>query len=487
VVDGASKFSPSRLSVMIRIQGKFSRRELLQVGSLSSMGLSFSQWMGNQAVAANSMTPEFAATLQARGIAGSFGKAKRCIVLFMLGGPPQHETWDPKPDAPAEVRGEFKPIATATPGLHVGDLMPLTAKLTNHIAVLRAMATDDNAHSASGYWMLTGYPHSPKNAENSLPGPPNDWPCMAAVVRHLKGDAGPLPGSIRLPEEIWNTGRLPWPGQDAGWLGSHADPWLVSCDPNAPDFRVPDIALPAELTTQRFEQRKDFLAQLNRSLDKIQASPTLERWGTWQNKAIDLIRTKETQNAFSLDQETAATKDRYGRNRFGQSVLLARRLVESGVSLVQVNWTRWKDDPDNAPAWDTHAKNAERLKTALMPPMDQAYSALLEDLLQRGMLDDTLVVWMGEFGRSPKHNASGGRDHWGHVFSGALAGGGIQGGTVYGASDRQGAYPLDGRVEPQDITATVYHCLGFAPSTEIHDRLGRPLAISKGSPIEAIL
>lgn len=472
---------------MIRIQGKFSRRELLQVGSLSSMGLSFSQWMGNQAVAANSMTPEFAATLQARGIAGSFGKAKRCIVLFMLGGPPQHETWDPKPDAPAEVRGEFKPIATATPGLHVGERMPLTAKLTNHIAVLRAMATDDNAHSASGYWMLTGYPHSPKNAENSLPGPPNDWPCMAAVVRHLKGDAGPLPGSIRLPEEIWNTGRLPWPGQDAGWLGSHADPWLVSCDPNAPDFRVPDIALPAELTTQRFEQRKDFLAQLNRSLDKIQASPTLERWGTWQNKAIDLIRTKETQNAFSLDQETAATKDRYGRNRFGQSVLLARRLVESGVSLVQVNWTRWKDDPDNAPAWDTHAKNAERLKTALMPPMDQAYSALLEDLLQRGMLDDTLVVWMGEFGRSPKHNASGGRDHWGHVFSGALAGGGIQGGTVYGASDRQGAYPLDGRVEPQDITATVYHCLGFAPSTEIHDRLGRPLAISKGSPIEAIL
>ncbi|MFM7929648.1 MAG: DUF1501 domain-containing protein, partial [Pirellula sp.] len=190
---------------MIRIQGKYSRRELLKVGSLSSMGLSLSQWMANQASANNAITPEFTNALQARGIAGSFGKAKRCIVLFMLGGPPQHETWDPKPDAPAEVRGDFKPIATATPGLHVGELMPQTAKLTNHIAVLRAMATDDNAHSASGYWMLTGYPHSPKNAENSLPGPPNDWPCMAAVVRHLKGDAGPLPGSIRLPEEIWNT------------------------------------------------------------------------------------------------------------------------------------------------------------------------------------------------------------------------------------------------------------------------------------------
>jgi len=468
-------------------RGNPSRREWLRIGSLSSLGLSASQLLANQANAQSTVTPAVVAALQAKGIAGSFGKAKRCIVLFMLGGPPQHETWDPKPEAPAEIRGDFKPIATATPGLLVGELMPQTAKWTNHIAVLRAMATDDNAHSASGYWMLTGNPHSPKNAENSLPGPPNDWPCMAAVVRHLKGDAGPLPGSIRLPEEIWNTGRLLWPGQDAGWLGSHADPWLVNCDPNAPDFRIPDIALPAELTSERFAQRRDFLSQLNRSLDKMQSSPQLQRWGAWQSKAIDLIRTKETQNAFSIDQESQATRDRYGRNRFGQSVLLARRLVESGVSLVQVNWTRWKDDPDNAPAWDTHAKNAERLKTVLMPPMDQAYSALLEDLHQRGMLDDTLVVWIGEFGRSPKHNPSGGRDHWGHVFSGALAGGGVQGGAVYGASDRQGAFPLDGRVEPQDLTATVFHCLGFPPNTEIHDRLGRPLAISKGSPIEAIL
>ena len=468
-------------------RGGFSRREWLQLGSLSSFGITLSQVLANQASASGAISPEIVAQQQAKGIAGSFGKAKRCIVLFMLGGPPQHETWDPKPDAPAEVRGEFRAIPTATPGLHVGELMPQTAKLTNHIAVLRAMATDDNAHSASGYWMLTGNPHSPKNAENSLPGPPNDWPCMAAVVRHLKGDAGALPGSIRLPEEIWNTGRLLWPGQDAGWLGSHADPWLVNCDPNAPDFRVPDIALPADLSIERFAQRRGFLSQLNRSLDKIQGDPSLQRWGAWQNKAIDLIRTKETQNAFSIDQESQATRDRYGRNRFGQSVLLARRLVESGVSLVQVNWTRWKDDPDNAPAWDTHAKNAERLKTALMPPMDQAYSALLEDLLARGMLDDTLVIWMGEFGRSPKHNPSGGRDHWGHVFSGALAGGGVQGGVVHGVSDRQGAYPLDGRVEPQDLTATVFHCLGFAPSTEIRDRLGRPLAISKGTPIDAIL
>lgn len=460
-----------------------SRREWLRVGALGAFGLSLPQLLNQRALAASPpQADKLGANLQS-----SFGKAKNCIVLFLLGGPPQHETWDPKPDAPAEIRGEFKPIPTATPGLHVGELMPLTAKLTDKIAVLRAMATDDNAHSSSGYWMLTGYPHSPKNQENALPGAPNDWPSMAAVVRHLRGDRGPLPGSIRLPEEIWNTGRLVWPGQDAGWLGSHDDPWLVNCDPSQADFKVPDIALPADLTPERFAERRTFLSQLNRRLDQLQAHPNLERWGTWQSKAIDLIRTHDAQRAFAIEQETDQVRDRYGRNRFGQSVLLARRLVESGVSLVQVNWTRWKSDEDVAPAWDTHAKNAERLKTSLMPPMDQAYSALLEDLEQRGMLDETLVVWIGEFGRSPKINASGGRDHWGHVFSGALAGGGVRGGTVYGASDRQGAYPLDGRVEPQDLTATIYHCLGYAPSTEIRDRLGRPLAISKGSPIEAVL
>lgn len=465
-----------------------SRREWMRVGALGTFGIGLPQWLANQSAHANPFRSDGPSTeMLDASLATSFGKAKHCIVLFLLGGPPQHETWDPKPEAPSEIRGEFKTIATATPGLHVGELMPLTAKRTDKIAVLRALSTDDNAHSSSGYWMLTGHPHSPKNQENALPGAPNDWPSMAAVVRHLRGDRSALPGSIRLPEEIWNTGKIVWPGQDAGWLGSHCDPWLITCDPNANDFRVPDIALPVDVTPERFAERRSFLDHLNRRLDLVQSHPTMERWGNWQSKAIDLIRTREAQQAFEIHQEPDAVRDRYGRNRFGQSVLLARRLIESGVSLVQVNWTRSPTDEDVAPAWDTHAKNAERLKTALMPTMDQAYSALLEDLEQRGLLDETLVVWMGEFGRSPKINPSGGRDHWGHVFSAALAGGGIRGGTVYGASDRQGAFPLDGRVEPQDLTATIFHCLGFAPATEIRDRLGRPLAISKGSPIDAIL
>lgn len=462
-----------------------SRREWLRVGGLSAFGLGLPQLLHGRC---------HAAMADGSPLANSFGKARSCIVLFMLGGPPQHETWDPKPDAPTEIRGELGTIPTATPGLQVGELMPLTAKLTNRIAVLRAMATDDNAHSSSGYWMLTGYAHAPKNQENALPGAPNDWPSMAAVVRHLKGDATSLPGSLRVPEEIWNTGHIVWPGQDAGWLGNHADPWLVACDPSKADFRVPTIALPADMTSDRLLERRKLQNMMNAQFDSFQANAhttapvtAQSRWAGWQNKAIDLLRTSDAQQAFAIEHEAAATRERYGQNRFGQSVLLARRLVEAGVSLVQVNWTRWETDPDVAPAWDTHAKNAERLKSSLMPPMDQAYSALLEDLEQRGMLEETLVVWMGEFGRSPKINPSGGRDHWGHVFSAALAGGGIQGGTVYGRSDRQGGYPLDGRVEPQDLTATVYHCLGFAPETELRDRFKRPLAISKGHPIEAIL
>ena len=456
-----------------------SRREWLRIGGLGSFGLGLPQLIQARE---NNIAPA-----QPIHLSGSFGKAKSCIVLFLLGGPPQHETWDPKPDAPSEIRGELGTIATATPGLRVGELMPKTAKLTDRIAVLRAMATDDNAHSSSGYWMLTGYPHSPKNNENALPGAPNDWPSLAAVVRHLKGDATSLPGSVRLPEEIWNTGHILWPGQDAGWLGDHADPWLVNCDPHKKDFRVPTIALPADMTTDRLLARRALQETMNKRLDALHSSTSAQRWAVWQNKAIDLLRTNTAQQAFAIERESQSTRERYGVNRFGQSVLLARRLVEAGVSLVQVNWTRGESDENVAPAWDTHAKNADRLKNALMPPMDQAYSALLEDLEQRGMLDETLVVWMGEFGRSPKINPSGGRDHWGHVFSAALAGGGVQGGAVFGRSDRQGGYPLEGRVEPQDLTATIYHCLGFPPETELRDRFNRPLAISKGHPIGEVL
>jgi hypothetical protein len=445
-----------------------SRREWLRIGSLTAAA--------GLGIAPGAKAESLSAPV----------RAKRCIVLFLLGGPPQHDTWDPKPHAPVEIRGPLSPIPSSTPGLLVGELMPRTARLTHHIAVLRAMSSMDHAHSSSGYWMLTGRPHTPTNSENSKPGFPNDWPGLGAVMRKLTPDRG-LPSSIRLPDEIWNDGRLVWPGQDAGWLGRAADPWLIKCDPNAANFSVPDIASPPEVPSLRFDRRRSLAEQLDAQRDELIGRAATSRWSETSRQAVNLVAASDARVAFELDRETPETRDRYGRNTFGQSVLLARRLVESGVSFVQVNYTRRPDDPPGSPVWDTHARNADRLKTSLMPTMDMAYSSLLEDLANRGMLDDTLVVWMGEFGRSPRINANGGRDHWGFVYSVALAGGGIRGGTVHGASDAEGAHPASGRVQPQDMAATIMHLLGHPPELMIQDVTGRPHAVTTGRVIEEIV
>jgi hypothetical protein len=456
-----------------RLCDGISRREALRIGGLGLGGLTLA-----------SLAAARQAQAAAEPTAASFGRAKACILLFLLGGPPQHETWDPKPDAPVEVRGGLKPIASRTPGLMVGELMPRTAQLTDKICVLRALSTRDNAHSSSGYWMLTGTPHVPMNTDNSKPGAPNDWPCVGAVVQKLRPASGALPGAVRLPEEIWNTGHVVWPGQDAGFLGRDADPWLLNCEPQKPGFKVDGLALPQGMSSLTVDRRRALLEQVNEHFKRHETSGAAKRWNSLDQQAFDLLSSGHGNEAFQLERETDATRDRYGRNRWGQSVLLARRLIEAGVSLVQVNWTRWETDTQGSPAWDTHAKNQERLEKALMPPMDLAYSALLEDLSQRGLLDQTLVVQMGEFGRSPKINPAGGRDHWGHVFSVSLAGGGVRGGQVIGGSDKIGAYPASGRHEPQDLTATIYHALGIPPETMIHDRLSRPLAISKGAVLD---
>jgi hypothetical protein len=456
-----------------RLCDGWTRREWLRVGGLSLAGLSLPALLQQRAQASS------------RATVRSFGKAKACIVMFHLGGPPQQETWDMKPDAAPEIRGPFKPIATNVPGVQVCELMPHTAGHLDKICVLRAVSTNDNAHSSSGYWMLTGVPHQPLNTENAKPGFPNDWPSIGAIVKKLRRSRGGLPASITIPEHIWNTGGITWPGQDAGFLGRAADPWLIHCQPHDATFQVPGLSLPAEIPALRFEERQTLLEQVNRHLDGIDRSG-VGRFDVQSRQAIDLLRAGQARQAFALDSEPAKLRERYGKNRWGQSLLLARRLVEAGVSLVQVNWTRMPGDTDNAPAWDTHAKNADRLKTHLMPIMDQAYSALLEDLAARGLLDETLVVWSGEFGRTPKHNGAGGRDHWGHVFSVALAGGGVRGGQVHGASDNIAGHPKDGRVLPQDLSATIFHCLGFTPDSEMHDSLGRPFPLSRGEVIRQV-
>lgn len=464
----------------LRLCDGISRRDWLRIGGLGSLGAA--PWAWNApGRALGATTPGSASPITASG-----GKAKACIMLFFLGGPPQHETWDPKPEAPAEIRGDLGNIESRTPGLRVGELMPRVAQLTDKICVLRAVATNDNAHSSSGYWMLTGTPHQPTNSESAPPGAPNDSPCVGAIVKHLRSAGNGLPSAVTLPEHIWNTGGISWPGQDAGWLGRSADPWLMKCDPSSPEFQIPELSLPAELPPVRLQERQTLLQSLTGHLDAMQTSGVMDRFDQQRRQACDLLGSSQSRQAFELDREPASVRDRYGRTRFGQSVLLARRLVEAGVSLVQVNWTRTPDDQAVNPVWDTHAKNSERLRTALMPSMDQTYSALLEDLAERGMLDETLVVWAGEFGRTPKINAVGGRDHWGYVFSVALAGGGVRGGQVLGASDAIGAYPKEGRVSAQDLTATLFHCLGHSPQTEIHDRLGRPMLISRGDVITSV-
>lgn len=447
------------------------RREFLRAGGLGLFGASWLRASGAKVIA----SPANA-------------RAKRCIVLFLLGGPPQHSTWDPKPHAPEEIRGAYGAIPTNVPGTHICELLPETAKLMDKIALLRAVTTGDHAHSSSGYAMLTGVPHQPLNRENANPGAPNDWPTMGAVVQHLKKQkTGMLPAAMRLPMHIFNTDQSIWPGQDSGFLGAKADPWLFRCEPNSADFRVPEIQLKEDVSIARLDRRRNLLKQLDSRLATIERTGEFNAFSEQKKQALGLLGNKNTATAMDLSREHDDVRNRYGRNQFGQSVLLGRRLLEAGVSMVQVNWFRGPDEPAVAPCWDSHADETARLKNVLVPPLDQAYSSLLRDLDDRGMLDDTLVVCMGEFGRSPKFNAAGGRDHWGHVFSLALAGGGIQGGVVHGASDSHAAYPVSGIVRPQDLTATLFHCLGYAPDTEILDHLNRPHPISRGNVIREVL
>jgi hypothetical protein len=460
----------------MRLCDGFSRRDWLKVGSVALGSLSLPALLASQA--------RGKADASSRG--PSFGKAKSVIIFGLVGGPPQHETFDPKPDAPAEIRGQFGVISSKTPGLQVGELMPRIAGLTDKFAVLRAIVTGDNAHSSSGYQMLTGVPHIPLNQESAIPRAPNDSPSMGGLVRAVRRRPGELPSAVTLPEHIWNDGNFPWPGQDGGILGKAANPWLIHCDPAADDFSIPGLSLPTDFTSLRMDSRRSLLAQMNDRLDLLAQSPSAQGYGIHAQKALDLLTASASRNAFDIRLEPASVRDRYGRSRFAQSVLLARRLVEAGVSLVQVNWTRIKDQV-NQGGWDTHIKHNEALKSLLMPIADQCFSALLEDLEQRGLLESTLVVWFGEFGRTPKFNAQAGRDHWGRCFSLALAGGGIRGGVVHGRSDKHAAEPADGLVHPKDLIATIFHCLGYAPDTELRDSQGRPFPLTRGRVIEEIL
>lgn len=461
-----------------RLCDRLTRREMLQVGGLGLLGLSAPGLL--------------------RGAAAPGRRARSCILLFLMGGPPQHSTWDPKPNAPAEIRGPFGPTSTRVPGTQICELMPRLAERMDKIAVCRAVSTGDSAHSSSGYYMMTGIPHQPPNTENANPGAPNNWPTLGAIVQKVRsgapsphrgrgqGEGDCLPASIRLPHRIFNTDGSVWPGQDSGFLGMSADPWLLNCVPGA-SMRINDFTLSADLPSGRLEDRRRLLDALNQGFVVAERGNRLDRYDRQTQQAFDMLRSAHAGHAFDLEREPARMRDQYGRSPFGQSVLLSRRLIEAGVSLVQVNWYRGPNEPSDNPCWDSHANEPNRLRNVLVPPMDQAFAALLDDLGQRGLLDETLVVCLAEFGRTPRYNGRNGRDHWGPVFSVALAGAGIRGGAVHGSSDAQGAQPREGRVRPEDLTATILHCLGHAPSSEIHDAVNRPIPASRGQVIRQIV
>lgn len=444
------------------------RRDWLRIGSLGLASLSLPTLLTARA--------------QADGRAV---RARSCIVMCFLGGPPQHETWDPKPLAPAEIRGDLRPIQSSVPGIHVGELMPRTARLLDKICVLRGVCTNDNAHSSSGYYMTTGYSHLPVGAENAKPGKPNDWPSLGSLVKRVVPPQGGLPAAITLPEQSANDGNLTWPGQDAGFLGRTADPWLINCEPHTAGFHIDGLRLPQDVSTVRMDGRASLLTHVNQRMDGMVQTGSVGAFNAQQQQAIDLIAGSRARRAFNLHEEPAALRDRYGRTKFGQSMLLARRLVEAGVALVRVNWSRVAGAL-NAGHWDTHSQNTNGLKQ-LMPIMDAAYATLLDDLGQRGLLDETLVVWMAEFGRTPRLNGNAGRDHWGHVFSVGLAGGGVRGGMVHGSSDSIAGRPRDGRVFPQDLLATIFHCLGIRHDAEYHDSVGRPIPLTRGDVIRQVI
>jgi hypothetical protein len=453
---------------------------LLRAGGLGFLGLNLATLLAAESHAAESL----AATTGAGGAPAALpSHIKSCIVMFYYGGPSHHDTFDMKPNAPAEVRGSFNSIATSVPGMRVCEHLPHTAKVMQHLTVIRSMHHTMRNHNSAAVEALCGRTPLKGDLELLSNDPTSDFPCYGSALTFLKGRTEHVPAHVALPHVMYNVVKLP--GQTAGFLGPAYEPLQVESDPNTPDFRVGAIELPAGVTLGEMENRKALLSQVNARLAAESAAKGAgpqKTMNTFYERAFSLLRSDTVRRAFDIKQESEATRERYGRNVHGQSALLARRLVEAGVRFVSVH-DRVRNGPNN---WDTHDNNFKRLKDDLLPPCDLAFSALVEDLHQRGLLDSTLVVLMGEFGRTPKLSSAGGRDHWPDCYSVVMAGGGVRGGTYFGSSDKLGAYPETDGVTPGDLAATIYSRFGLDPSTELHDMTGRPFSLAAGQPIRGL-
>jgi uncharacterized protein (DUF1501 family) len=429
------------------------RRDFLQVGTLSAIGLTLSKF----------------AALQALG-AGPNGKDdKSCIMIFNLGAPSQIDTWDMKPNAPAEIRGPFKPIKTTSPDIQISEIFPLHAKLADKFSLVRtcyhtAAAVHDTGHQM----MQTG---------RLFTGGINT-PHAGCALEYLKGRRNELPAHVILPEPMGPTGgNLPH-GQDAGFLGKAYDPFVLNADPSKKDFKVPDLLPPSEIGEARLQRRRELREVVDDAVKTFEASPSAQLMDANFQSAYRLMTSERAREAFDLSKEPTKVRERYGMTRFGQSCLLARRLVECGVRFVTLNTFITVFDEIT---WDIHGSkpftSIEGMRDIVAPMYDQGYSALIEDLFQRGMLDTTLVACLAEFGRTPKINPAGGRDHWPQCWTVNFAGGGVKGGRVVGKSDEIGGYPAERPVKPSEIVATIYHSLGLDLETHLPGPQARPFSL----------
>ena len=452
-----------------------SRRRILRWGT-AAFGLQLPQLLWAGKAAAESARPA--------------ARAKSVIVLYLSGGPSQLDMWDMKPQASEEIRGTFRPISTRVPGTQICEHLPRMAEVADKFTIVRSMTHDEADHLRAGYWAMTGSRLLRPVAQASGM-QRNDRPHLGAIVSSQLGPRQPeLPGFVMVPEYVSPVG-VARPGQHAGFLGAKFDPYLVASDPDSPSYNPGPITAGFGVPPERLSQVRSLLGDVERTTRVRGGSPSVDAFEQVRDEAFGLATSRAAREAFDLSRESTATRDRYGRNTFGQSTLVARRLVEAGVRLVQVNFER-HDNGKGGQGYDSHSvpPNPSHLGWAqreLLPPTDAAFAALIEDLSDRGLLDETLVVLMGEFGRTPRFNEWGGRDHWPNCYSLVLAGGGVQPGGIYGASDRIASTPTRDPVSPQDLLATVYHLLGIQREQILRDLEQRPMPLCEGQPVLGLL
>lgn len=414
----------------------------------------------------------------------SFGKAKNCILLYLSGGPAQLDTFDPKPDAAEDIRGEFKTIQTSLSGVRFSELLPNASKWMHKSALVRTMYHDHNDHGRGSYWMFTGYQY-PGSVPDVNSMSRADMPHIGSCVAKLAPGKGPMFPFAIVPHRMDVAGGRR-AGQFAGALGGKYDPLLAGGNPNDDNFKLDHIPLAAVEDAGVMKRRLSLVDQLNAQANQLNDLAMSQAIKDNQARAIEVLSSPAVRKAVDLSAVAKTERERYGRNLFGQSVMLGKRLLDAGARLVQCNWQRTQGK--NGFAWDTHWNNFSAHKEDLVPPFDQAFHALMTDLDKSGQLDETLVIVAAEFGRSPKITRSNaGREHWPDCYSVLFAGGGIKGGQVYGQSDKNAAYPATNPTTPADFTATIYHCLGIDPSGETHDQMERPIALSKGEAIAPLV